>query len=395
MSATATKDQPKQSRRLTDDDIAEARVKIREAFAHAGLISGTSYVCPTCQKVHKSKSTLSIRNNGRWKCFSSGDGGDAISLMQEQTGLTFPDAVKTLLGRPTGQQAKPVPKKLPPIQNSRPRCQIDPDVYEAVLTFAGREGIEAAVEYYGHWHIAAGAVRESGARVVLDSDGLQKTLVQQFGMDRLKKCGLVVETSRGKDYFLVNRDYPVIEPHISPLGRVHGMQFRPSVEQRRKVEAHARYAAAKERGEDVAEVKYVPKFLSLAGVDPEESLIGIGLERLWKLPEGTAVRIVEGFKDKLATRTLGHEAYGLPGTNAIIADRVVEVLTRFWVGVAMDGDSAGDAARQRVIEHLVERDVHCFEVEMPPEMDVTDILVSRHAEQGCQCEVCQDWRTNH
>lgn len=386
---------PSNKKHITDADREEARTKIREAFAHAGLIQGGSFVCPSCNKVHRQKSTLSVRDIGTWKCFSSNAGGDAISLVQDRLGMRFPDAVNLLLGRATSTAAtpKPVPANLPPISDARPTSVVDPEVYAEVLEFSGSEGRKAAADYYGFWHIAPEAVAESRASRVLDCKKLEQHLVSTFGMDRLKNCGLVVETKSKKDYFLLNSDYPVIEPHLSPAGKVLGMQFRPSERQREKIEAHNRYAAAKERGDHtVPEAKYVPKFLSLSGIDPQGSLVGFGLPRLWYLQPGSYVRIVEGFKDYLAARTLGHDAYAMAGTSAARSDRVLEVLKRFRVLVAMDGDEAGRAAQEDLVDYYRDHGVHAAPMPMPDGMDVADILVSRYAERGCTDEVCTHWR---
>lgn len=381
--------------RVTDADKEQARTMIREAFAMAGLVSGDRYVCPACQRVHSKKGTLSIRDRGTWKCFSSDFGGDSISLIQETFGYTFPQAVNALLGRPVDGEEPPKPKvrDLPPIQESRPTSEVDPEVYGAVLAFAGEEGRAAAADYYGFWHISPEAVHESGAAMILDTRAMEKALIDRFGMERLHNCGLVVKTQKGKDYFLLNRDYPVIEPHITPAGRVVGMQFRPSVEQRKKVEAHKRWTAAKERGDtSVPEVKYVPKFMSLSGIDANESLVGFGLRRLWDAPPGTIFRVVEGFKDYLAARTMGHEAFGVPGTSAVLSDNVIQLLKRHRIAVAFDGDDAGTAARKKWVDDLRGHGVAARPLPMPPGHDVADILVKRHADRGCNDEVCVTWR---
>lgn len=386
--------------RITDADKEQARTLIREAFAMAGLVSGNKYVCPACQRVHTKKNTLSIRDKGTWKCFSSDQGGDAISLMQESFGYTFPQAINALLGRPVDgeTQAPPKPKvqNLPPVQETRPTSTIDPEVYSAVLQFSGQAGRDAAAEYYGYWHISPESVYESGATVVLDTRAMERALIERFGIERLHACGLVVKSRKQKDYFLLNKDYPVIEPHITPRGLVVGMQFRPSVEQRAKVEAHKAWAAAKERGDtSVPEAKYVPKFMSLSGIDADASLVGFGLRRLWEAPPDSIIRVVEGFKDYLAARTMGHEAFGIPGTSAVLSDNVIQLLKRHRIAVALDGDSAGETARERWVEQLRERGVRAMPLPMPPDMDVADILVKRHADNGCTDEVCSSWRTNH
>lgn len=371
--------------RISDEDRELAKTKIAEAFALAGFVEGSDFVCPTCRKVHKSRGTMKVRPTG-WYCYSAGEGGDSISLLQEHLGMSFPEAVNTLLGRQAntdgGEPRKPKRKiRLPSLEPARATSIVDPEVYLAALTFSGEEGRKAAAEYYGQWHIAPGPVRESGAVLVPNMPALHAAMVERFGMDRLKKCGLVTTTRKGRDFWLLNDEYPVIEPHWTPSGKLVGMQFRPSYAQLEKVKAHARWAAAKASGDttSVPEAKYVPKFLSLAGVNPEESLIGCGLYRLARLPEGSTVVIVEGFKDLLAARTMGQEAYGIPGTASALPDRVLALLRRHNVLVALDGDEAGRAAVEKLLERLHEAGIRAQAALMPDGMDVADILARKAA----------------
>lgn len=370
--------------RISDADREEAKARVAEAFSLAGLIEGSNYVCPACGKVHRSRGTMKVRPSG-WYCYSAGEGGDSISLVQEHLGLSFPEAVNLLLGRTSapeeGAAERPKRKvRLPALDPDRDRSKIDPEVYASVVSFPGQAGRDAAAEYYGQWHIHPGAVMESGAVMIPDIPALQAALVERFGMERLKGCGLVTTTRKGKDFWLLNEEYPVVEPHWTPKGRLVGMQFRPSYTQLERVKAHLRWATAKETGDtSVPEAKYVPKFLSLAGVNPEESLVGCGLHRLATLPAGTTVVIVEGFKDLLAARTMGQEAYGIPGTSARIPDRVIDLLRRFRVVVALDGDEAGREGREKVIEYLREAGITAAGAVMPPGMDVADILAHKMA----------------
>lgn len=372
-------------RRFTDADREEAKSRIAEAFALAGLVEGGNFICPACGKVHRSRGTMKVRPTG-WYCYSAGEGGDSISLLQDHLGLSFPEAVNTLLGRTANPaegdpDRKPKRKvRLPKLDADRHKASVDPEVYAAVVALAGADGRAAAAEYYGKWFIHPGAVQESGAVMVTDMPALQKELTSRFGIQRLRDCGLVTEDRKGRDYWLLNDEYPVIEPHWTPKGNLVGMQFRPSYAQLERVRAHLRWVAAKEAGDtSVPEAKYVPKFLSLAGVNPEESLVGCGLHRLAQLPPGTTVVIVEGFKDLLAARTMGQEAYGMPGTSAKIPDRVLNLLRRFRVIVALDGDEAGRAGRDKIIEYLHEAGITAAPASMPEGMDVADILAAKQA----------------
>ena len=76
---------------------------------------------------------------------------------------------------------------------------------------------------------------------------------------------------------------------------------------------------------------------------------------------------------------MGQEAYGIPGTSSRIPDRVIDLLRRFRVGVALDGDEAGREGREKVIEYLREAGITAAGAVMPPGMDVADILAHKMA----------------
>ncbi|RJL23967.1 toprim domain-containing protein [Bailinhaonella thermotolerans] len=401
--STRRRDTPEQAHHFTQEELSQARGKIAEAFAEAGLSAGGALTCPVHGKVHRGKTLKVDPAAGTWRCYSSGEGGNAVDLLMRGCGLTFVEAVNVLLGRPAGPRtrarpATPVPD-LPPVQNFT--CAIDPEVYDAVRRACGQTGIQAAVRYYGAWHIAPHAVREAGATVAVNAAALQQLLVSRFGMARLKRCGLVVETGSGRDLWLLSGKYPVIEPHLTPAGRTAGMQFRPAGAQLQRVRAHERASKqarqARERGErPPADIpRYQPKFLSLAGINPAESLIGCGLPRISRLPPDSTVIVVEGFKDVLAARTMGKEAFGLPGTNAVISDRVADVLRPHRLLVALDGDEAGQDAIDQVVATLREHGVRAEPAPSAAPMDATDVLVGRHARLGCRCPACQEWLSSY
>lgn len=420
---------------FTDVEKLEAKQNLRLAGWLAGLTGDDQFICPTCRVSHVGDSFVLRTDQGSWKCFKSDTRGDAISIVQQEYGLSFPDAVNVLLGRPPRRgltkPLRPVPAVLPDIPSKASFvATVDSEVYAAVRDFSGEAGVVAAQEYYGRWHIAPGAVSEAGSAVVLDTRAMERELTKRFGIERLKASGLVTVTRHGKDYFLCNRDYPVIEAHITPAGKIAGMQFRPSPQQMVKVQAHkswkkrrdafldphmgpireweARQLQAREKGEEFSEPKpqlelpeypeekipYVPPFLSLNGAGPD-SLVGCGLVRLWAAPAGSEVVVVEGFKDLLAARTMGREAFGIPGTGGMPSAKVCEVLKRHKLLVALDGDAAGDKSRMKVVQYFRDQGIEAEKSWMPPGLDVTDMLVQKFAHAGCSCATCTEWRASH
>lgn len=384
--------------RVTDTDIDAAAANLVAAFQLAGLVAGAGLACPACGTT-KPKKVVLRADKKYWKCFRCGAYGGAIRLVEERLGVGFVDAVNLLNGRTArnGVAAAPVePADLPVVETFR--AAVDVEVYEAVLA-SPAASVDAAVAYYGVWHIDGDVVAEQRARMIVDPDGLRDELVARFGADRLVAAGLAkpartVLTDRGERRqlpfrLLVGRDYPVVEPQIGPSGAVVNMQFRPSARQQRRIRAHK---AGKGR--------YVPKFLSLAG-QTEHHLIGCGLARIATLDRPRTIYVVEGFKDLLAARTMGAEAYAMPGTGVLPPPKVLRFLRDggHTMLVALDGDDAGVAARAVTVAHFAAAGFGPERLrektDMPAGMDVCDILVDRHARRGCRCGTCRDWRRTH
>jgi hypothetical protein len=295
---------------------------------------------------------------------------------------------------------------------------VDVEVYNMIRDSGD---LQSAQAYYARWHIDPKIVEVSGSRYLHNCEKLHEELLAQFGRERLIACGVIIIDKNGKDFFLFNDDYPVIEPHLSPKGHVVGMQFRPSPKRMEKVRSHKRW---KQRwsghrdanGNDLdpeqawqqayvndpenagERHKYVMPFLSLRGAGTD-SLVGCGISEIAKLPitnPPTKVYIVEGFKDWLAARTLGVHAYAIPGTGVMPPVKVCKMLARHQMIVTLDGDEAGAKGRANVMLWLAEQKVPAIEkTDMREGMDIADILVESYAHRGCLCSTCVEWREDH
>jgi hypothetical protein len=398
---------------FTDAEINEAKRRMTRAFELSGLVHEGSPVCPRCGKGGKGK--VKIRDNGSWTCMRGcgGSGNDAAIWflaermnVQEVKGRAFLELVGMLLDRPIpskdGVAMQPVALE-PTVRITAAEefhAVVDIEVYEAILTSGDVSGAQA---YYGRWHIAPAVVAESRAVMLNDVEDLKKRLLQKFGEQRLIACGLIRPKDTERDAFwMVSSDYPVIEPHCRPDGKCVGMQFRPSYEREQRYAKHTAYKvqrdAAEARGESFRDPrndeKYVPKFMSLRGGVPGEHLVGCGLPRLKEIPIGTDVCVVEGFKDYLAMRTLGFEAYAIPGAKAMPAERVCRVLKHHTMVLCLDADEAGQSGVEALEVHFSEHSVphRRSRRSFPDGWDVTDYLVSKAVESGCSCRVCKEFR---
>lgn len=413
----------RESTRFSDADKAQARANITLAFSLLGLVADGHPVCPECG-ASKNKVKL-FPDKGGWHCYRRGHHGSdnsAVDLLMDKGGYSFVDAVNVLLGRPARRAGKVVDLSELEILEVEPafRAVVDTEVYDALVR-AAHVSLAAAQEYYRAWHIAEKAVAEAGGRMVTDQRKLEAELTERFGLERLAACGLVKlpEGERRRVAWMLNRNYPVIEPHITPRGRVVGMQFRPSGAQKQKVVAHkawkARFggqldahgnerdasevwaeASAQDRAAAGPKAEYVPPFMSLRGAGPD-SLVGCGLFRIARLAEPSLIYVVEGYKDLLAARSMGAEAYAIPGVGVVPPPKVLELFRRggHTLLLCLDGDEAGAEGRARMAAVLDEAEIPYREKVLPDGMDVADVLVSRNAATGCRCATCIEWRASH
>jgi hypothetical protein len=398
---------------FSDAEINEAKRLMTRAFELSGLVHDGNPVCPRCGKGGKNK--VKIRDNGSWTCMRGcgGSGNDAAIWflaermgVQEVKGRAFLELVGLLLDRPipTRDGAAMRPMALEPTVRIASveefHAVVDIEVYETILASGDVSG---AQEYYGRWHISPEIVTESRAVMLRDVEVLQKRLLAKFGEHRLIAAGLIRpgDTER-EPFWMLSSGYPIIEPHCRPDGKCVGMQFRPSYERETRYAKHTAYKmqrdAAEARGENFREPrndeKYVPKFMSLRGGVPGEHLVGCGLPRLRELPLGTDVCVVEGFKDYLAMRTLGFEAYAIPGAKAMPAERVCRVLKHHTMVLCLDADEAGQSGVEALEAHFTEQVVpnRRSRRTFPDGWDVTDYLVSKAVESGCTCSSCVSFR---
>lgn len=415
------------AQRFTEEQIAHADSCFIEAFSEAGLVSETGeLVCPKCGTHGRKKvqiKTSTKTGKPYWTCHKCPDtwGSSAIKLLIELDGRDVPegkkfrDAVATLLkiSGPEGD-AKTL-KRRPSVEVIAAfSAVVDVEVYDAIRESGS---VKAAQDYWAAWHIDADVVAQAGSTLLEDAPRVAQALTDRFGLDRLEAAGVVTHDKKGNPLFLFNPDYPVIEVHEAPSGHVVAMQFRPSAERRAKVQAHKAWKQkwsghvdsdgnaieaseawrrAYEKDQSVGpKVSYVTPFLSFKGATPDH-LVGCGLKRLVEIPKQSTVYVVEGFKDYLAARTLGVEAYAIPGTGVMPPPRAMDVLKLHDVVVLLDGDEAGAKGREALLEHLVNYGVPARAGDPLREgMDVADILVERHAHDNCDCTTCAQWRATN
>ena len=96
--------------------------------------------------------SIRIRDPTRWKRYSTGQGGDAITFLQEFCGMRFPEAVDYLLAyhgrsRDSPDRDKPVPRPKPPPPREKPPFVLPPanPDQRRVFAYLRKRGIAAQV----------------------------------------------------------------------------------------------------------------------------------------------------------------------------------------------------------------------------------------------------------
>jgi len=405
--------------KITDIDKVNAKKEVAKAFAIAGFLEDGNLVCPGCGTSDPKK--IKIRdakdsNNTYYSCHKCSAFGDAIDLLQKYRNMTFSQAVNVLLDRDNLQVhfagVVPTIKKAPSF-----KAKVDVEVYNFLANHKFSSAAKA-VDYYGIWHIKPDAVLENRAVVLTNVKAIQRDLHKFFSEARLKAAGVMMNDDNGNSLFLFSESYNVMEPHILPNGDIVGMQFRPSTEQMLKVKAHKdwkkfwsgrvdtngmildpndawRMAYDKDPENTPEKSPFTVPFLSLKGAGPE-SLVGCGLERIGKLAKGSKIYVVEGFKDLLAARTLGVEAYAIPGVGSMPSDQVCDILRPHHMVIMLDGDQAGEMGRKNLLQHFAQKGISAsIFPNLREGLDVTDILVELNAHAGCLCGTCQSWLKGH
>lgn len=380
-------------KKLSKDEIAHANTLMATAFEICGLVDGGNPVCPACGTSKKGR--VKIRKSGAYTCHgcpkasSTGDNA-AIDVVKACMGVGFVEACNLLLGKTTTTSTgKPV--VVAKVLKAEPefRATLDIEVMHFVRDFGS---VEAAVKFYGRFHINPSSVVDAGPVVIENASSFQSTAVKTFGKERLISAGLIKPGADGApDFFLLNARYPVVEPHRLPNGDWVGMQFRGSVEVEQQVAAYPakkqdyddRKAAWEERNPGkvadptgAKKPRFVPKMLSLRGGQVGVHLIGMGLPAIAAAKPGSQVYVVEGLKDVMSISSLIPviRGYGIPGTGVLPTETALEVLADKKVFVCTDGDEAGEKAAGLLLELFESTGIPARRRKMADGMDVNNIL---------------------
>lgn len=410
--------------RVSPAQIAAANEKLAEAFTLLNLVKeGGGLICPECGQTNSKKVTFkrsNTTNQAYWKCYACGGNSSAPKLVSQKLDIPFWEAVLILLG-----EKKIEGLTLSVVSSSNFEntfvSTVDVEVYNDIQKYFKIKGIKGAIRYWSEWHISPQIVLESGSTILhapelgIDSQELYKFLLAKYGQERLIKSGVGWERD-GEIQFFFGPKYAVLEPHEyraewskgrSPLSKIPGItwfQLRPIDRTKQSVEAHKAWKkrwGSKEVWEEAYKrnpkqagmyAKYVSPFLAVKGATPQ-SIVGSGLRQISALPDNSTVMVVEGFKDLLAARTLGFNAYAIPGVGMTPPTKVLDVLRRHRLVLALDGDAAGDNGTENLLSYFKDNKLNVVvSKERVGGMDWADRLVYTYKRKGCTCPTCSKFK---
>lgn len=249
-------------------------------------------------------------------CFRCGVGGDAITFVQQADGVTFLEAVERIGGSEAKiQERSPVPcvRRYP----RRPSSSWGPDDWACLA---------AAVELYHNRLLS-----DSQALSYVEGRGLESGTVERYQVGYAAGDELAA--------YLRWRRIPTqaaLRTGLLRRGGDESMAGRVVVPEIRG--ARPVWLIGRTLAEDNA-----PKYLGLPGT---RRLLG------WEVASSEqTVHVVEGVFDWLTLRQWNVPALALLGTH--IRPAMVEALRRFeHVFLALDGDTAGREATQRLLDEL-------------------------------------------
>jgi hypothetical protein len=372
--------------RRTPEEVSSAMNNMAQAMALCGFAAGPNFQCPSCGTVKPKKVVLKRSKDTQGcyiTCHACSWHQSAVKLVQEYLNLSYPQAIDVLNGV-TDLNLSPERKGALERAAANAASHAIVDGFKAELSArtvalygevlsSPHSSLAIAQKYYGQWFISPAAVETLSFRYITNPDALAKDLLEKFGKEVVLASGIASEPSAtnagrpGELQWMFSKNYPVVEPQISPKGLCATMQFRPSQAQKKKIIAHK-----------AGEGKYVPQFMSLRGAT-QNHLIGINLHHLCSAPP-TRVDVVEGAKDVAADMTMGQQAFGLPGTSVLPPRQSIDALRRagHTLRICMDGDAPGIAAQDKVLKHFIANGFPPERISkhsMPAGKDITDILV--------------------
>lgn len=298
---------------------------------------------------HRPSFSLRLRSNS-FKCFSCGRDGSVIDLVMFMEGLEFLPACRWLEARYLGEhgtEGASLRRAIPSARTQARKAALpadtgvpDPEIYgwildQSPLSAGGKEYMKA--RGFSEETLANFRIGQVG-----DRSALRRSALESFGEERLHRCGLLRNGSRGSE--LIFPSYYLLFPFLA-AGVVTYLQAR--------------------RPDEGTKYRWCCPY----GLLPPAFNLDV-------LDQGHAtILICEGVTDTLSAHELHRPAIGLVGANAHLDLTVIERLRGHNVILVGDRDVAGQRFARDMIRLLSQQGITAIARKLPADAnDINDLL---------------------
>ncbi|KQN04367.1 hypothetical protein ASE85_04770 [Sphingobium sp. Leaf26] len=288
--------------------------------------------------------SFSIRSaTNRFTCYACGENGDVIDLVMKMRDISFVDACEWLTGRHLGgasvrpeMRQRPADReaaaKQPPIVPAKTEHAAAPDheAFEWLLLVSKLSS--SGYDYLASRGFSAETIAHFRVGQIGDRGEAMKTAVARFGLERLRRCGLVCDGKFGNRF-------------VFPAGYL----LFPFI-----IDGNIAYLQAR-RPDSGTQWRWLCPNSLLPPVFNRSAL-----------SDSTAtISICEGVTDVISAHELGIPAIGLVGANARLDDTTLDLLRGRNVAIFGDRDTAGSRFARRLVDRLAGMGVTAIPKRLP------------------------------
>lgn len=305
---------------------------------------------------NKSMSLTFYPNQNSWHCFGCGKHGDNITLVREVEEVDFSTALdwfadvfhvdvrnntKRVYRRKVTATRKPLNQRRENGDSKDSEFVSDPELYKWFIDHCASVTQEKGCAYLESHGISKEVADEMEVKELRDPDRAFRSLVKQWGADRVFRSG-IAWGKNGKPDRLIWTSYSLLFPflHDGAVEYIQGRLFEGKM-----------------------------KFINLRGVT--KPLYNVGI--LDGLEAGSIVHICEGIPDVLAMCAKGLAAVAVLGASSFRPEWV-DLFIRHNVSLWPDGDKGGETFRRTVEGAFRKRGKAIAVNTMPRGKDVAEVI---------------------
>jgi len=292
--------------------------------------------------------SFSIRSaTNRFTCYACGENGDVIDLVMKMRNISFVDACEWLTDRHLGgASVRPEMGRRPAggaaatkhasSMPAKAEHAVAPDHEAFEWLLLDSKLSSSGYDYLASRGFSAETIAHFRVGQIGDRGKAMRKAVARFGLERLRRCGLVCDGKFG-DRFVFPAGY-LLFPFI--------------------IDGNVAYLQAR-RPDSGTQWRWLCPNSLLPPVFNRSAL-----------SDGTAtISICEGVTDVISAHELGMPAIGLVGANARLEDATLDLLRGRNVAIFGDRDAAGSRFARHLVDRLAEIGVTAIPKRLPPGAD--------------------------